>query len=237
MNIRNKVTIITGASAGIGLATAKLFDQHGAKLVLVARSAESLQRQAAEFQDAMAIPTDLRDTAAVRRMVQEAHEHFGRIDVLINNAGQGLYAPVEQIDLHQYRELLELNVVAVLAAMQAVIPILRAQGGGVIVNISSGLSKLYVPGMAGYASTKYALNAITLTARAELANDNIRVGLVVPGRTATDFWRKAIHNVGGLADIPNPGMPMDTPEIVAAKILEAAQTEAAETYVSEAMRL
>ena len=106
-----------------------------------------------------------------------------------------------------------------------------------ILNISSNVSKMYIPGLAAYASTKYALNALSLTARAELANDNIRVSVMHPGLTATDFGRNAITSQGrtpsaGPAGPRRAGMPTpDSPESVAAKILEAVQTEAAETFM------
>lgn len=234
MDISGKVALITGASEGIGLATARLFAEQGALLALAARSAETLERVAVELPEAMAIPTDMRDEAAVRRMVARTRERYGQIDVLINNAGQGLHVPIEQVDLAQYRAVFELNVVGVIAAMQAVIPVMREQGGGVIVNISSGTSKMVIPGVGPYASTKYALNAITLTARQELAGEHIRVGLVYPRITGTAFH----EHLANLADGGTWGgprsragsMPVDTAESVAAKILEAVRTESAEVY-------
>ena len=231
MEISDKVALITGASGGIGLATARLFAEKGAKLALAARSTEKLEQVAAEL-GAIGIPTDMRDERAIRHMISRTQEHYGRIDILINNAGQGMHVPIEQANLQEYRSVFELNVVSVIAAMQAVIPVMRLQGGGVIVNVSSGTSKVVLPGVGPYASTKYALNAITLTARQELASENIRVGLVYPGITATDF-----HNNLAQRSDEQEGrnrrsriMQPDTPEYVAEKILEAVQTEAAEVY-------
>ncbi len=123
----------------------------------------------------------------------------------------------------------ELNVVSVLNAMQAVVPIMCAQGGGVIINISSGLSQRIVPGVGPYASTRYALNALTLTARMELAPENIRVGLMLPGITATDFARNAVRMTMTQTE-RHRSLPADPPEHVAVKILEAVETEAAEVY-------
>ena len=142
MEIAGKVVLITGASSGIGLATARLFARKGAKLALAARSAEKLAQLASELPDALAVPTDLRDEAAVRRMVTQTREHYQRIDVLINNAAEGQFAPIEKMNLEIYRTIFEVNVVSVIAAMQEVIPIMRAQGGGVIINISSGASNI-----------------------------------------------------------------------------------------------
>lgn len=237
MEIQGKVVIITGASTGIGLAAARLFAQHGAKLALVARSAEALHRLAAELPDAFAVPADLSDVEHIPQVIEAVYAHYKRIDGLINNAGRAFHTSIEQADVQLYRHLLDLNVVSVLRLIQCVIPIMRAQGGGVIVNISSGLTKRIVPGVGPYASTKYALNALTLTARAELAEDNIRVGLVIPGRTInTSFEQNAVaagvrpHSVSPAAI--GPAMRVDTPEEVAEKILEAVQTEAAETYTA-----
>lgn len=230
MDIAQKVVLITGASEGIGLATARLFAERGARLALAARSAERLERIAAELPQAVAIPADMRDEAAVRRMVGRTRERYGRVDVLINNAGQGLHVPIERVDLAHYRAVFELNVVGVIAAMQAAIPPMREQGGGVIVNVSSGTTKMTLPGVGPYASTKCALNAVTLTARQELAADNIRVGLVYPGITATGFHEHLANGAWAGRGERSRAMPAEAPEAVAAKILEAVETEAAEVY-------
>ncbi len=234
MDIANKVVLITGASGGIGLATAQLLAQKGAKLALAARSADTLKQIVSELPDAIALPTDMRHEDEVRRMVEQTHQHFGRIDVLINNAGQGLHVPVASVDIEQFRSVLELNIVSVIVAMQAVVPIMRIQGGGVIINISSGTAKIPIEllkqaTVGPYASTKYALNALSLTARYELADANIRVGLVYPGMTATDFHTNLANGPRQTQNRPG-AMPIDSPEYVAEKILEAISTEAAEVY-------
>ncbi len=232
MEIADKVVLITGASSGIGLATARLFAQKGAKLALAARSAEKLEQLARELPEAIAVPTDMRDEAAVRRMVAQTQEHYKRIDVLINNAGQGLNVPIEKVNVDTYRSIFELNVVSVIVAMQEVVPIMRVQGGGVIINISSGTSKIpperYRTNPVGpYASTKYALNAITLIGRQELAADNISLGLVYPGVTATDFYNNLAE---GRQSAPAGSTSVESAESVAEKILEAVETQAAEVY-------
>lgn len=236
MEIAGKVVLITGASGGIGLATARLFARHGARVALAARSADKLRRIAADLPDALAIPTDMRDEAAVRAMVAAVERHDGRLDVLVNNAGQGMHTRVETADPQLYRALFELNVVGVLVAMQAAIPLMRRQGGGVIVNISSGTTKSILPGTAPYASTKHALNGLTLAARAELAAENIRVGLVYPWITATDFAanRAATESRG---DDRLRTIQGDTADDVAELILEAVETEAAEVYAANVKRM
>jgi len=235
MEIAGKVVLITGASSGIGLATARLFAQKGAKLALAARSTETLEQLARELPEALAVPTDMRDEAEVRRMVAQTQEYYKRIDVLINNAGQGLNMPIEKLNVETYRSVFEVNVVSVIVAMQEVIPMMRAQGRGVIINISSGASKIPLERYRGanpvgpYVSTKYALNAITLLGRQELAAENISLGLVYPGVTATNFY----DNLIGSQQL-NPRLAgatsVESAESVAEKILEAVETQAAEVY-------
>ena len=138
------------------------------------------------------------DQAQVKALIDKAYERFGRIDILINNAGQAAVGPVATVDPDQYRQIIELNMFGPLHAIQAVVPKMKEQGGGVIINISSNVSKMAIPGIGAYASTKYALNGLSLTARNELAADNIRVVLFLPGQTATDFGKNALDEGDGL---------------------------------------
>ncbi len=241
MDIQGKVALITGASSGIGLATAQLLAERGAKVALAARSRDKLAAIATGLPDAFAIPTDMTDEDSIANMVQQTQRHFGRIDLLINNAGQAYDAPVEQIDPDTYRALFAVNVVGPLVAMQAVIPIMRQQGGGMIVGISSGTSLMYLPGMAAYSSTKRALNAISLTARAELAKENIIVSVIYPYITLTNFDNSVVATArSDERRAPAPGgwqlPPPDTAEYVAGKILDVIASEEAEQYAHDWMR-
>lgn len=234
MNIKGSVVIITGASMGIGEATAHVFAEAGAKLVLAARSADKLAAVAQSLPagaETLIVPTDMTDRAQVKDLIEKAYGHFGRIDLLINNAGQAAIGPVASIDPDSYRQIIELNLLGPLHAMQAVVPKMKAQGGGVIINISSSVSKLAIPGIGAYASTKYALNGLSLTARNELAADHIRVVLFHPGQTATDFGKNALRpeDLGNWRPGGNqPTRASDSAEAVAYNILEAALTEPAE---------
>lgn len=229
MDIKDKVIIVTGASQGIGFATAKRLARDGAKLVLAARSTDKLRELAKELPEALAVPTDMRKPQDIQNLVAETLERYGRIDVLINNAGQGIYGPMDGVDIEQYKEVMELNVYGVLRAMQAVIPVMRDEGGGMILNVSSLVSKNYFPYLGAYASTKYALNAISLTARQELEKDHIVVSVFHPKMTATDFGKNAMGSRQDFSSRPAAQRPqVDTPEQVADRIAEQIQSEAPE---------
>ncbi|HEY9603084.1 MAG TPA: SDR family oxidoreductase [Allocoleopsis sp.] len=235
MDIRDKVVLITGASAGIGLATVRRFAAAGAKLVLVARSADVLKHLAEELQsqgsDAIALPGDVSDPQQVRGVIEETVRHFGRLDVLINNVGQAAVGTIADLSPDDFHKILDLNVFGPLAAMQAVIPIMQKQGGGLIINISSVVSKMSIPGLGAYAATKAALNMISDTARSELASENIRLITVYPRSTATDFGKNAL-GTPRVSQKRKEGSPMaDTPEFVAEKIWVAALHEPDEQYM------
>ena len=229
MQVAGKVVIVTGASGGIGLATARLLGTRGADVVLAARSAPALQAAAAAIPGSLALKTDMREAESIRALVESTIEHFGRIDCLVNNAGQDFNASVEAIGPDDFRSILELNLIGLLQAMQAVIPIMRRQGAGAIVNVSSGTTKMVLTGSAGYSSSKAAMNHLSLVAREELAPDGIAVSLVYPYITATDLEKNAIGADERSTAGPPPGIPpADPPEKVAEAILsliESGETE------------
>jgi len=238
MDINKKVIVLTGASAGIGLATAKLLAAQGATLALSARSTDTLETLAKELAGSAAFPADMSDEHAVREMIEQVRNKFGRIDILINNAGRGMHCPLEAIDITEYRKLLDLNVIGPLVAMQTVIPIMRKQGGGTIVNISSGTTLMYAPGLSGYSATKRALNGLSLTARNELAKEHIHVSVVYPYVTKSDFYKNLISpgSKPEHADDYTAGRaPADTSEYVAELILDVIKTGAPEIFAHEWM--
>lgn len=237
MELKNKIVIVTGASQGIGRAVAESCGREGARVVLAARSADMIHDLEKKIPGSLAIPTDMRKPSDIRHLVERTLERCGRIDLLVNNAGQGMYGPVEGIDIEKYREIMELNVYGVLRAMQAMIPVMRKQGGGMILNISSLVSKNYFPNLGAYASTKYALNALSLTARQELAPDHIIVSVMHPKMTATNFGKNAVGvrpdyaNRPAGSPAPRPGMEIDTPEAVAEKVIALIRSEEAEAMM------
>jgi short-subunit dehydrogenase len=230
VKIEGRIVVVTGASSGIGEAFARLAAGQGARLVLAARRKDRLDALAAELPGSLALKVDMRDPEQVRELVHRAAEHFGRIDVLVNNAGQGLHVPVEHVSLEDLEAVMELNVYGPLIAMQEVAPLMRAQGGGAIVNISSGTSRMILPGVGAYAATKCALNQLSLTARAEWEADGIVVSVVYPSVTDTEFHQKL--RAGGLAGGGgNARFPAHPASYVAEAILRAIDTGEAEVVV------
>jgi len=227
MELHDRVVIVTGASSGIGAACARLAAREGAHLVLAARRTERLEALAAELGGALPVTTDMRDPDQVRGLVDAAVAAFGRVDVLVNNAGQGLHVPVEEVRLDDLQAVVELDLYGPLLAMQAVVPLMRAQGSGSIVNVSSGTTLRVIPGIGPYSAVKSALNQLSATARAEWAADGIVVSLVHPGITATEFHQSL--RAGGMRG--GSHIVSQTPEVVAEAILEAVRTGAAEVVV------
>jgi NADP-dependent 3-hydroxy acid dehydrogenase YdfG len=214
------VVIVTGASSGIGEATARLLYTAGAHPVLAARRGDRLTALSGQLGGALAVTADVTDRGDIRRIAEAALDRHGRIDALVNNAGASLHMPLDRLDPEAFGRALDLNVVSVLAMTQAVLPAMRAQGSGSIVNVSSGTTRIAPPGIGGYAATKAALNLLTEVFRKELAGEGIAVSLVVPSITATEF-------AGGrfLRDGPTPpGMVAHSAEYVGRIILRALRT-------------
>lgn len=219
-DLTGAVVIVTGASSGIGAATAALLHEAGAHPVLVARRADRLEALSAELGGALAVPADVTDPAAVRDVVARTLDRHGRIDALVNNAGVSLHVPLDRLDLGEFARVLDLNVISVVSLTQAVLPTMRAQGAGRIVNVSSGTTRSVPLGVGAYAATKSALNMLTAVARREFGPDGIVVSLVVPSITATEFGGG--RYVAG--DLPRPGMVAHSAAYVGRVILRALRT-------------
>lgn len=191
MKLQGKVAVITGASMGIGEAIARLFLAEGAKLVLCARDSArveaAVQRMGAAPGQVLTMACDVSQRDQVQALAQAALRDFSRIDIWVNNAGFGLNDSIEKMDIGQLRTMFDTNYFGVMECMQTAIPIMRQQGGGEIVNVSSVAGHICVAYMSGYGATKHALNALGEAGRMELGRYNINVLTVCPGYIATDF--------------------------------------------------
>ena len=235
MQIEDRVFIVTGASSGIGLATAIALADHRAKVALLARRADALQELAQRLPGSLPIAVDMTRFDRVRDAVSAVHRHYGRIDGLINNAGRSYAATVEEIDPALFDEIFHLNVLGPIVAMQAVIPVMRAQGGGSIVNINSGTAFMTIPQYSVYSSSKRALLGFSLTARAELEKDRIVVSEIYPFITDTNFGKNRMGNPagGGPSSDYRAG---DKPEFVAGLILQAIEEGQAQYFANDRLR-
>ena len=189
MLIKDKVVLITGASEGVGAACAAEFAACGAKLSLVARNEEGLRRVGSK--DAVITAGDVTQDDTRRRAVDATLARYGAIDILINNAGIGMYQPSWQVPLDDARYLFELNLFAPLALTQLVVPHMRERRSGMIVNVGSIAGKVVLPWLTIYSVTKYALGALTEGQRMELKRDGIHTMLVCPGYVKTRFQQNA----------------------------------------------
>ena len=235
MQIKDRVFIVTGASSGIGLSTAHALAGRGAKVALLARSRDALQKLSQELPDSLPVVTDMTKWDSVREAVRAVHRLYGRIDGLINNAGRSYAASIEEIQPEIFDEIFHLNVLGPIIAMQAVIPVMRAQGGGSIVNINSGTAFMTIPQYSVYSSSKRALLGFSLTARAELENDRIVVSEIYPFITATNFGKNRMGNPAGGGPAANYG-DGDKPEFVASLVVQAIEEGRAQYFANDRLR-
>jgi short-subunit dehydrogenase len=235
MQIKDHVFIVTGASSGIGLSTAIALSDRGGKVALFARSSDALQKLAKQLPGSLPVTVDMTEFDRVREAIRAVHQHYGRVDVLVNNAGRSYAASIEEIEPALFDEIFHLNVLGPIVAMQAVIPVMRAQGGGSIVNINSGTAFMTIPQYSVYSASKRALLGFSLTARAELEEQRIVVSEIYPFITATNFGKNRMGNPagGGPASTYADG---DKPEFVANLVLQAIEEGQAQYFANDRLR-
>ena len=190
-NIEGKVVVITGASSGLGEATARLLCAHGSSVVLGARRIERLQSLANELSGrggkAVAVPTDVTQYAELKRLVDTAVQRFGRIDVVINNAGLMPQAPLERLNIEDWDRTIDVNIKGVLYGIAAALPQMKQQKAGHFINVSSVAGHKVGPNAAVYAATKHAVRALSEGLRQEVKPYNIRTTVISPGAVATEL--------------------------------------------------
>ena len=237
--IEEQVMVITGASSGIGLATAISAARYGAKLVLAARSEDVISdvvhniKQAGE--EAIYVVGDVGKREDVERIAQAAIETFGRIDTWINNAGVSIYGRITEASDEDNRRLFDTNFWGTVYGSFAALPHLKQQGGALI-NIGSEVSDAVVPLQGMYSASKHAVKGFTDALRLELKHDDVPVSvtLIQPGATNTPYPQHARNNMDQEPALPEP---LDDPYHVADKILEAATTEKRATIVSSSAKM
>jgi NADP-dependent 3-hydroxy acid dehydrogenase YdfG len=190
-NIEGKVVVITGASSGLGEATARLLCAQGASIVLGARRVDRLQSLVDELTassgNALAVATDVIHCEQVKRLVDTAVQTYGRVDVMINNAGLMPQSPLERLKIEEWDRTIDVNIKGVLYGIAAALPHMKQQKAGHIINVSSVAGHKVGPGFAVYAATKHAVRALSEGLRLEVKPYNIRTTVISPGAVATEL--------------------------------------------------
>ncbi|MBI4916126.1 MAG: SDR family NAD(P)-dependent oxidoreductase [Acidobacteria bacterium] len=226
MELRDKLVVVTGASSGIGAATARAMARRGARVALLARSREPIERLAAEIGaaggEARAVPVDLADPAAARDAAAAVVRDLGVPDVLFNNAGSGRWLATEETTPEEAAEMIALPYLAAFAMTRAFLPGMLARRSGAIVNMTSAVGFVGLPGATAYGAARWAMRGFTEMLRADLADTGIVVTLIAPGKVASPYFE---HNPGSEAHIPGITRvyPTLTCDEVAAAVVRAVE--------------
>ncbi|MFC5702986.1 SDR family NAD(P)-dependent oxidoreductase [Cohnella faecalis] len=217
MSLQGRVVLVTGASSGIGALTAKLLAERGAIPILTARSSDKLAELSASIRSEHAVfAMDVQREEQVSEVVAEVHRRYGRIDVLLNNAGYGEFVPFAEATMAHFQDMMDVNYMGVVRCSKAVLPFMLEAGQGHIVNVASIAGKLGTAKSSGYSATKHAVIGLTGALRQELRKSGILVSAVNPGPIDTPFFHRADPD-GSYAR--NIGWFMMRPEKVARAIV------------------
>ncbi|HLC26317.1 MAG TPA: SDR family NAD(P)-dependent oxidoreductase [bacterium] len=237
-SLQGKVVLITGASSGIGRETALAFARRGARLAVAARRQHLLESLAHELDslgcDTLCVPVDVSNPAQIHHMVHRVHQYFGRLEILINNAGFGLAASLEETTPEEMSRIFAVNTFAVFHAMLEAIPLMRRSGYGHIINVASSVGRRAIPFCGAYSASKYALVGLSESLRVELAGSGIHVSTVFPVRTETEFFSVLVNKM----ENPYSGMgPLQPAARVAEAIVSCARHPRAEVLPFPWLRL
>ncbi len=221
MLLEGKKAIVTGGTRGIGLAVVETFLKNGASVALFGSRQETVDNALAKLRaenpdwNVIGLVPNLSDYASVEEAINKVKEAFGKIDILVNNAGISAREPLYQYEPEAFKSIMDLNVTAVFNGCRAVAPIMKAQGGGSIINTSSMVSLYGQPAGVGYPTSKFAVNGMTKSLARELGRDNIRVNAVAPGVTRTDMVANLPEEIVKRVCAPIPLGRMGEPEEIA----------------------
>ena len=221
MLLEGKKAIVTGGTRGIGLAIVETFLKNGASVALFGSRQETVDKALNKLRsenphwNVIGLAPNLSDYASVEAAIAQVKEAFGGIDILVNNAGISAREPLYQYDPEAFKKIMDLNVTAVFNGCRAVAPIMKAQGGGAIINTSSMVSLYGQPSGVGYPTSKFAVNGLTKSLARELGRDNIRVNAVAPGVTRTDMVANLPEDMVKRVCAPIPLGRMGEPQEVA----------------------
>ena len=236
-NAEGMVVVITGASRGIGRATARLFAERGASVVLAARSEDALLEAAAECEalggEALAVPTDVARWEGVEELERRAVERFGRIDVWVNNAVLAALGRLEEVPPEANRRVVEANLLGYVYGAQAALPRFRQQGSGVLINMSSGFGLVGAPYAGAYTATKFAQRGLAQALRGELRGTDVHICTIMPGGVDTPAYRLAADYSGRAA---GPTAFLASPEKIARVVVRCAERPRPEVVVGNSVR-
>jgi short-subunit dehydrogenase len=219
MIFKDKTVIITGGSEGVGAASARLFAEAGANLMLVARNRKNLEAIAAELRDKSRVeifPMDVSDADSCVDLIKKTQFEFGRIDILVNNAGFHARGYVESVSAEDLGRTIDVNLRAPIMLTRLVLPHIREAGGGAIINVASLAGRTPVPGSAAYSASKFGLRAFTFSLAEEIRDSGIKLAVVSPGPISTQFILADIDTTSDLTF----SQPMSSAEDVAQAILD-----------------